>query len=408
MIKEDPSLKRRFSVWELLAELFFAFLLFYFAYKASYAGIDYEIHISKLEGFDFRQTAAYLKEHQEPLWHLTVAAVRQLLGCTLQRAAGIASGGYFALMDLVSCRLIGLADAEIRKPMLAFLTFCLHIAAAIYVPFFNKTPYLGQGSPNVWHNPTTIGVKWAALLVFMLTAAELTRLVRERFEKNVRLVPAVFIALLMVVSNLYKPSLVMVYYPAIFIVCLVWLVRFRGKNLKHCFELFLVCLPSLLLMIRQYLMSFGGDGSEGGGLVIAPFKVASIYTPSIAVSTLLLLAFPLYMLAVSLAEKKMDMADWFGWLMLLVGLAEKLLLAETGKRASHGNLAWGYLLAVYFVWFLAVRKFMALWQLRSLYAVRLYRLRDHILCFGGTVLLTLHVLSGAYYLYYLIVLGNSI
>ena len=401
-------MKRRFSVWELLAELFFAFLLFYFAYKASYAGIDYEIHISKLEGFDFRQTAAYLKEHQEPLWHLTVAAVRQLLGCTLQRAAGIASGGYFALMYLVSCRLIGLADAEIRKPMLAFLTFCLHIAAAIYVPFFNKTPYLGQGSPNVWHNPTTIGVKWAALLVFMLTAAELTRLVRERFEKNVRLVPAVFIALLMVVSNLYKPSLVMVYYPAIFIVCLVWLVRFRGKNLKHCFELFLVCLPSLLLMIRQYLMSFGGDGSEGGGLVIAPFKVASIYTPSIAVSTLLLLAFPLYMLAVSLAEKKMDMADWFGWLMLLVGLAEKLLLAETGKRASHGNLAWGYLLAVYFVWFLAVRKFMALWQLRSLYAVRLYRLRDHILCFGGTVLLTLHVLSGAYYLYYLIVLGNSI
>ena len=124
-------------------------------------------------------------------------------------------------MYLVSCRLISFADTEIRKPMLAFLSFCLHIAAAIYVPFFNKTPYLGQGSPNVWHNPTTIGVKWAALLVFMLTAAELTRLVRERFEKDLRPVPAVVIALLMVVCNLYKPSLVMVYYPAIFSVCLV-------------------------------------------------------------------------------------------------------------------------------------------------------------------------------------------
>lgn len=401
-------MKRRISLPELLAELLFAFLLFYFAYKASYVGIDYDIHIAKLEGFDLSQTAAYIKDHQEPLWHLTVAAIRQLLDCTLQRAAGIASGGYFALMYLVSCRLISFADMEIRKPMLAFLSFCLHIAAAIYVPFFNKTPYLGQGSPNVWHNPTTIGVKWAALLVFMLTAAELTRLVRERFEKDLRPVPAVVIALLMVVCNLYKPSLVMVYYPAIFIVCLVWLVRFRGKNLRHCFELFLVCLPSLLLMIRQYLMSFGGSGSEGGGLVIAPFKVASIYTPNIAVSTLLLLAFPLYMLAVTLAERKMDMADWFGWLMLLVGLAEKLLLAETGSRASHGNLAWGYLLAVYFVWFLAIRDFMLLWQTRSLYAVRIYRMRDHILCLGGTILLTLHVLSGAWYLYYLIVLGNSI
>lgn len=401
-------MKHRISVWELLAELLFAFLLFYFAYKVSYVGIDYDIHIAKLEGFDFSQTAAYLKDHQEPLWHLTVAAIWKVLGCSLQRAAGIASGGYFALMYLVSCRLIALADFEIRKPMLAFLSFCLHIAAAIYVPFFNKTPYLGQGSPNVWHNPTTIGVKWAALLVFMLTAAELTRLVRDRFEKNVRIVPAIVIALLMVVSNLYKPSLVMVYYPAIFIICLVWLIRFRGKNLKHCFELFFVCLPSLVLMIRQYMMSFSSGASEGGGLVIAPFKVASIYSPNIAVSTLLLLAFPLYMLIVTLAERKMDMADWFGWLMLLVGLAEKLLLAETGSRASHGNLAWGYLLAVYFVWFLAIRRFMLLWQIRSLYAVRVYRLRDHILCFGGTLLLTLHVLSGAYYLYYLIVLGNSI
>ena len=411
-------MNRRISITELLAEVLFAFLLFYLAYKTAFVGVDYSIHVAKLEGFDFSQTAAYLKEHPEPLWHLSVAGVFRLLSMpffgkfpfvagTLQQAAAVTSGIYYALMYFAACRIIGLFEAEVKRPMLAFVCFCLHVAAAIYVPFFNETPYLGQGSPNVWHNPTTIGVKWVALIVFMLTAAELTRMVKTDFTKNVRIVPGILIALLMVISNLYKPSLVMVYYPAVFMICLVWLIRYRGRNLRHCFELLLICLPSLALMIRQYMVSFGGTGS-GGGLEFAPFKTASIYTPNILISTLLLLAFPLFMLLVSLIGKHMDMADWFGWLMLLAGLAEKLLLAETGERASHGNFSWGYLLAVYFVWFLAIRDYMCLWQTRSLYAVRVLRVRDHVLCFFATVLLTLHVLSGAYYLYYLIVLGNGI
>ncbi len=411
-------MNRRISITELLGEVLFAAALFYFAYKTAFVGVDYSIHVAKLEGFDFSETAAYLREHPEPLWHLSVAAVHKLLALpvfakiplvtgSLQQAAALTSGAYYALMYLVSCQIIKLFETEVKRPLLSFVCFCLHTAAALYVPFFNETPYLGQGSPNVWHNPTTIGVKWVALIVFMLTAAELTRMVKTDFKKHVRILPGILIAVLMVVSNLYKPSLVMVYYPAIFILCLVWLVHYRGRNFLHCLELFVICLPSLALMIRQYMLSFGGSGT-GGGLEIAPFKTASLYTPNVLISTLLLLAFPLFMLLVTMIGKHMDMADWFGWLMLLAGLAEKLLLAETGERASHGNFSWGYLLAVYFVWFLAIRDYMCLWQTRSLYAVRVLRVRDHVLCFFATVLLTLHVLSGAYYLYYLIVLGNGI
>jgi hypothetical protein len=40
-----------------------------------------------------------------------------------------------------------------------FMTFALMVVTAIYVPFFNRSVYLGQGSPSLIHVPTIIVVK---------------------------------------------------------------------------------------------------------------------------------------------------------------------------------------------------------------------------------------------------------
>jgi hypothetical protein len=141
--------------------------------------------------------------------------------------------------------------------------------------------------------------------------------------------------------------------------------------------------------------------------VIAPFKVAGLNTPNIAISTLLVLAFPLLLALCSIARRVFDWTDAFAWLMLLAGMAEKFLLAEGGSRFYHGNFSWGYIIGLYLLWFVSIRDYSA-WSCsfpEDGGAKKALSILFFIL--GGLVLIA-HFISGIYYLYYLIVLGNGI
>ena len=93
--------------------------------------------------------------------------------------------------------------------------------------------------------------------------------------------------------------------------------------------------------------------------------------------------------------------------MLAAGAAEKFLLAEGGSRLWHGNFSWGYILAVYLLWFISIRDFAA-WKCTFVHSSGVKKwisITAWVLC--GVILLA-HLVSGIYYLYYLIVLGNGI
>jgi hypothetical protein len=73
----------------------------------------------------------------------------------------------------------------------------------------------------------------------------------------------------------------------------------------------------------------------------------------------------------------------------------------------HGNFNWGYILGAYLLWFISIRDYAA-W--RCCFADgRGFKKAVAVLAFAlcGIVLL-LHLASGIYYLYYLVVLGNGI
>lgn len=293
----------------------------------------------------------------------------------------------------------------------ALAAAALSFASAIYVPWFNRTPYLGQGSPNPWHNPTTLIVRPIGLLIVMIVMGECLRVQRGGFRKKngLRLWKGVLIAVLLLLSNLSKPSFVQIFYPAIFLLMFLWLFVYRGRNFPLGMQLLICCLPSCALMGAQFFSAFySGSNSDAAGVVFAPFKVAGLYTDNIAVSTLLVIAFPLLTCLFSIFRRTFDWTDFFAWLMFLVGMAEKFLLAESGSRMTHGNFNWGYILGLYFIWFSGIRLF-TLWAHSLNEGAGGVKKAVSIMAFSlcGAVL-GLHLLSGIYYLYYLIVLGNGI
>ena len=398
---------RRAGAGEIAAaaalEILGALLLFYAGYKAVWEGVDFETHIAIADAVDFAHFGAFISRHFEPLWHICVHVLGQVLGLETIRAAGLVTGACHALTYLTACHLVRRLTRKPSPPAAAFLCILLGIAAAIYVPWFNKLPYLGQGSPNVWHNPTNNMVRPIGLLVFGLTAIELARLKEDRFRSSARAAIVIPSALLLVLSTLAKPSFVQIYYPALFLIMLIWLFYSKGANLKHCLQFFLMCLPSLAVMILQYIRAFYSSNKDAGGVSIAPFRAAGFYTDNVGISLLLVTAFPLFMLLVSLLKREFRVCDGFAFLIFLSGLAERMLLVEEGSREYHGNFSWGYMLALYYLWFCAIRQYLALWA-----CGRKKSGPDIFLQVLASVLLALHVLSGIYYLYYILILHNGV
>ena len=183
---------------------------------------------------------------------------------------------------------------------------------------------------------------------------------------------------------------------------IIWLIMYKGRSLKIALQLLAVCIPSLIVMILQFVAAFYGGNSESGGITIAPFVVAGARTPSIPISMLLLLAFPLLMLVISAVKKSLSWEDALAWLMLFWGLIWRLFLAEKGERTYHGNFSWGYMLAVYLVWYCAVRSY-----LKFYFSEQMTGNKRGVGFVLATVVLAAHLLSGLYYIGYLVFLGHG-
>lgn len=377
-------------------------ILFTCGFLTALVGIDYGPHEEIALSLTPGDPIGLFKAHPEPLWHLMTYGVVHLLRCRVEIAAGIVSGLLVILTYCIAFAAIRRTVPGLESHEIAGLDLVLHLAGAVYVPFFNKEPYLGQGTPNIWHNPTTIAVRPIALLIFVLVASMVIKAQKEEFENSIPAGKAVLTGFLLILSCLAKPSFVQVFYPAIFTLMVVWLIMYKGKNLRTAVQLMLMCLPSLAVMILQFVLAFYGGNSKSGGITIAPFVVAGARTPSIPISMLLLLAFPLMMLLLAAIRKSVSWGDIFAWIMLLWGLIWRLFLAEKGERTYHGNFSWGYMLAVYLVWYTAVRSYLKLYFSEQMTGNK--RGAGFVL---ATILLVLHLVSGLYYLIYLAALGHG-
>ena len=368
---------------------------------------DYPTHIRMASGITLKALChplTFLQTNCYPVWHILTWLSVKVLGCSGRSAAiGVSAGCFVATW---ACAAVYFSKKYSPKDdFVRAASVCLIVVSPVWLPFFNPNLMMGQSSPNLLHSPTNLMVKAVAFPCFIWYAAIMDGIGKKT---GFRLSPWKFAALslLVLLSSLSKPSFVQVFLPAIFILAVLKVVQYGKAAIMPVLIVGASVVPVALLMALQAWVAFYTPHPGGGppaGISVAFLKIWSPGTPSVAVSILLAIFFPLIVLLWSLAARKVSTSDVLAWIMWGVGVVEAAFLFERGRRMWHANFFWGYSLALFFLWFVALDKFISL-------------TKEHVSGAVGTKYkwwfcvavpaLLLHVASGVCYLWRVLVYCN--
>lgn len=300
-------------------------------------------------------------------WHFVCWLFYACLPISIAAAASISTGVFNAAAAVLVIWLIrrylknDKANTHWLTGAAAFVSL---VVGPLYLRFYNSRYYLGQGTPNPWHNPTSTAVRPFMILITILTAdywAQDKDAVCKIGKRTIKKTTAYQLGLmvLLFLSTITKPSFLMVYLPACGIIALVKLIGARGRNFLPLLVQHLYFLPSLLVFLWQYVKIYilgGGVAAQAGetGIAIDFFKVARMYAPSVLFSLILKMAFPFLVI---LLWRKVIVKDKLFQLTMtqfIMGLLITWTFVETGKRASHGNFGWGNILASSMLWIFCI------------------------------------------------------
>ncbi|MCI6378136.1 MAG: hypothetical protein MR842_10320 [Clostridiales bacterium] len=403
-IDPNPLARRRERVdpWKWAVVFFFFALSFALFYQlCQRPASDISIHATWAAEGDFRDPTSFLHHGAHPLWHGLVALLL-LTGMPLDVAAALITALCKAAELWLIHRLFSLYLEERLGPArIALLSGVCAMVSCLCVPFYNPTVYLGVGSPNTWHSCTQM-----IAMVFMLLCVPYTAHCYDAFtrllptQKERALLPwrkPVALGVLLLLSLLAKPTFMQAFLPA---ACLFFLYQWirHPKNSRFFGQIILCVLPAVVFMLVQYMYYFGIIVPSQGDMVLE-LSIGKLCR--VALSTLLIQAFPLYVLW---AYRKAGERDTFFWLTLVfdaVGVIEFLILGENGRRAADGNFGWGMMGAALMMWVVAIIRFF-----RAQSGGKSAHARPDARRAAGFALLGWHLLSGAYYVVYLFTTQN--
>lgn len=160
----------------LLGSLLF-FLAFYSTYHllAEVDASDFTVHLGWADEFNKWTLLQALFTGSDRLWHAFVWLLNRL-GVELIYAGCLVTAGSIEAVYLIYNALLKemLQWLDRRIIPVSSLTLCL--VSSIYMPWYDTHIYAGQGSPNIWHNPTQLMVRPFALIAFWMTVRIYRRL----------------------------------------------------------------------------------------------------------------------------------------------------------------------------------------------------------------------------------------
>ena len=228
--------------------------------------------------------------------------------------------------------------------------------------------YYNIKTPNVWHNPTFICMQPFALISFIYFE-------KFYFDKQKTVKNWMLFCLFLTLSAFMKPSFIFVFVPTLAIIFIISLIKNKFKNFK---EIFIICcafIPSMLVILYQYIALFKSEaGVSGDGFC---FIVGGL--PILTLPLLFLAPATIYIIN----HKRLDNNDKLSLILLLIGFIEGYFISESGSRAGAGNLTWQYLSAINLVFIFATINF-----LRNYKQMKRWQ---RILCI---VFLSLHLICG--------------
>lgn len=295
---------------------------------------DYLAHLrfaEKLAG-DWRECLPH------PLFHIAVVILSAGNSIAMPGITACLLSGMIALRTFQTARILTTDEESssgvgARLWLPAVLLAMLLMLAMPLPNWWKSGVYLGQPTPNVWHNPTTIFCMPLVLMLFPIGV---------RSTESLRLGDSLLTGVLFVICALAKPNFPLAFAPACGLMLALRLWQ------KESVRRVLMCgvamlLPLVLLMGAQFLLTFGSESKAG--IAIAPFKIWREYSPNFPASTVLGLAFPLAVVCLFPRSVVSDRFLCWAWVTQVLAGLQFILLTETGDRWSHANFAWGTIFA---------------------------------------------------------------
>jgi len=372
-----------------IKSLFYCFVLavaFYMYYKQVFVfpkiWSDTALHLDFVR--QYNEGKIYIAH---PIFHLSVIYISKITGLTFEYSAVLVMTFFICLIYIIIRSIVGhFLKGSYGEAMMQFITFITMTVSAIYVPFYNKNIYLGQWSPNPWHNPTIIVLKPFALVTFFLFVV----LVEDYFggktinRRRWRFFLFIF-AVLMAVSCFAKPNWVLSFVPAIFI----YLFFFRKFHLKLSALAVALLIPTGLALTYQFFKTY--KTADGDRIIFDFLGVWRQYSPNIFISILLATAFPVGLLLLRFRETTQNHFLILAWIVFLVALLQYSLLAERVKYKAC-NFGWGYLMSLHILFLFSIVEFFR-WLKYPQKKAPFERLKIFIVA----NLLNLHFMCGIFY-----------
>ena len=282
------------------------------------------------------------------------------------------------------------ADGDKWKCFLLLGAFFVNIAMPCYIRGLSDGRYIGMESANIWHNSTYIVMKPLALICIILYV-DLMNSYQERLSVR----KWFLFSIALVICTGVKPSFLVTFAPMMAIFLLLDLIR--GIPFKKVFLFGLTVIPSLLVILFQNAVLFGGD--TGNGWEIKPGYALSMHSGHPILAAGLSILFPLMVFVWNIKRIKRERWISFAWLMAFIGFAEIFLLSEIGTRASDGNFMWGYSFAILVIFIVSILMWLSNINMYCLSAktdkkdVVLYRLYVA----STAIVLVYHIYCGLYF-----------
>ncbi len=342
-------------------------------------------------------------------WHLTVKGLSKFFGMPIDAASACANGLFagftgllvFYLLDRVAEKLTG-REAGISA---AVVSGVLSFVMPLYVPWFNTYQYEGQFSPNPIFNPTHMAVKPFGILCFMLAADLILAYKGEErlFFPGIRREKWLYVwfAFALLLSAFAKPAFMYMLLPAGFVYLLIdlgfalWKKDGSHKKVWGCmWRIACASIPALLYLLSAYVaISLWGGTNDDASVAVYPFLTAwRIYSPNVARSIRLAMAFPIWMVLTNLKYFGKSVEGRFALIAYLTGTLEFSFFVETGEKLTHLNFAWPMMSGMLLLWVVSGARLAAL----------TVRPAEHkwepVLVTVGWILLAIHFFSGLYYI----------
>lgn len=267
---------------------------------------------------------------------------------------------------------------DINPYFIDFMSLSLLIVSMIIINPLSPPFYLGTGTPNPWHSPTFIFCKPFSIVVFIFLLKSFDYFIDKKGYTKILLILSIF----SVLSAWAKPVFIMSFLPS---VAIIFIYKFLKNEItfKYLALVAISLLPAIVPLIFINNMVFHAANSNES-IIVAIGQVWGTHSKNIPLSIVLASAFPLYVFILNL--KQLSTSHLLAFTNYIIAMLIYFLLAEKGFRMYHGNFSWGYLFAMFLMFFVSIEEFFLKKKTAPIY--------NKI----GWVLFILHLISGIYYL----------